>query len=172
MNLNLSVNLSASNLQDLDLCENVNALLCKYNVDPQTLTLEITESFIMSNPTRAMETLKKLSSEGIKLSIDDFGTGYSSLAYLKMLPVNEITVDRSFVIDMIEDNNDEMIVRTVINLAHNLGLRVVAEGIECEEVWNKLASWGCDTAQGYYLKPPASVESFNSWFIDRRGVFS
>jgi len=172
LNLHLSVNLSASNLQDLDLCENVKALLNKYIIDPQTLTLEITESFIMSNPTRAMETLKKLSSLGVKLSIDDFGTGYSSLAYLKMLPVNEIKVDKSFVIDMIEDNNDEMIVRTVINLAHNLGLRVVAEGIECEEVWNKLASWGCDTAQGYYLRAPASVESFNSWFIERRGVFS
>lgn len=172
LDLHISVNLSATNLQDLDLCENVKALLDKYNIDPQALTLEITESFIMSNPTRAMETLKKLSALGVKLSIDDFGTGYSSLAYLKMLPVNEIKVDKSFVIDMIEDNNDEMIVRTVINLAHNLGLRVVAEGIESEEVWNKLTSWGCDTAQGYYLRAPASVESFNSWFIERRGVVS
>lgn len=170
--LNLSVNLSASNLQDIHLSENVKSLLEKHQIDPESLTLEITESSMMSNPIRAMETLKKLSSIGIKLSIDDFGTGYSSLAYLKMLPVNEIKVDKSFVMDMIEDKNDAMIVRTVINLAHNLGLQVVAEGIESEDIWDKLATWGCDIAQGYYLSAPAQVESFNSWYLQRMGVFS
>lgn len=159
LDLHISVNLSASDLQDLHLSDNVQRLLYKYNIDPQTLTLEITESFIMSDPARAMETLKNLSSMGIKLSIDDFGTGYSSLAYLKHLPVDEIKVDKSFVMDMIEDKNDEIIVRTVINLAHNLGLLVVAEGIESKEVWDKLASLDCNTAQG-------------SWFIESKGVFS
>lgn len=171
MILQISVNLSAANLQDLDLCENVKALLNKYKHDTKKLTLEITESFIMSNPTRAMETLNQLSSIGVRLSIDDFGTGYSSLAYLKLLPVNEIKVDKSFVIEMIENESDEMIVRSVINLAHNLGLRVVAEGIECKEVWDKLNVFKCDTAQGYFLSKPAPAEGFESWLIDRGGVF-
>ena len=167
INLHISVNLSASDLQDLHLPDNVEELLYKYNINPQTLTLEITESFIMSDPVRAMETLNKLSSMGINLSIDDFGTGYSSLAYLKNLSVDEIKVDKSFVIDMIENKNDEIIVRTVINLAHNLGLRVVAEGIERDEVWDKLQDLECNIGQGYFINAPAPAEEFLNWFIDR-----
>lgn len=170
--LQISVNLSASNLQDMQLSEDVQMLLNKYNMNPQTLTLEITESFIMSNPTRAREILQSLSSMGIKLSIDDFGTGYSSLAYLKNLPVNEIKVDKSFVIDMLQSNSDEIIVRTVINLAHNLGLKVVAEGIESKEVWDNLQAINCNTAQGYYLSKPVPAESFYSWYVNHNGVFA
>ncbi|QBP42639.1 two-component system response regulator [Paenisporosarcina antarctica] len=167
LNLHISVNLSASDLQDFHLPDNVQRILYKYNIDPKTLTLEITESLIMSDPVRAMETLKHLSSMGIKLSIDDFGTGYSSLAYLKNLSVDEIKVDKSFVMDMTEDKNNEIIVRTIINLAHNLGLRVVAEGIEQKGVWNKLVDLECDIAQGYFLCAPASAESFYNWYIER-----
>ena len=172
LDLHISVNLSASNLQDLQLPDDVQKLLNEYKIDSNTLIFEITESSIMSNPNRAMEILHKLSSMDIKLSIDDFGTGYSSLAYLKNMPVNEIKVDKSFVIDMLEDQNDEMIVRTVINLAHNLGLRVVAEGIESKEVWDKLRVLECDTAQGYFLSRPVPAESFYSWFTQEKGTFS
>lgn len=172
LHLNVSVNLSASNLQDMELSNNVRELLDKYRVDPSILTLEITESFIISNPSRAMEVLQRLSSMGVKLSIDDFGTGYSSLAYLKKLPVDEIKVDKSFVIDMLEHKNDEMIVRTVVNLAHNLGLRVVAEGIESKEVWDRLASFNCDTAQGYYLSAPIPAEELFLLYAEREMLFN
>ena len=172
LDLQISVNLSASNLQDLHLSDDVQVLLNKYQVAPDILIFEITESSIMSNPTRAMEILHKLSSMGINLSIDDFGIGYSSLAYLKKLPVNEIKVDRSFVLDMMEDKNDEMIVRTVINLAHNLGLRVVAEGIECQEVWDSLCVMECNTAQGYFMSAPVPADIFKNWYTDYQGVFS
>lgn len=172
IDLQVSINLSASNLQDYQLAEEVEELLKMYSIAPEMLTLEITESFIMKNPTRAMEILQHLSSLGIKLSIDDFGTGYSSLAYLKRLPVDEIKVDRSFVMDMLEDKNDEIIVRTVINLAHNLGLEVVAEGIENIEVWDKLSIMECNTAQGYYLSAPIPPKSLFEWYEERKGVFA
>jgi len=172
LELQISVNLSASNLQDMQLSEDIQILLDKYNVNPKTLTLEITESFIMSNPAKARGILQSLSSMGIKLSIDDFGTGYSSLAYLKKLPVNEIKVDKSFVIDMLESKSDEIIVRTVINLAHNLGLQVVAEGIESKEVWDKLRAINCNTAQGYYLSKPVPAKSFYLWYMNHNGVFA
>lgn len=170
LDLHMSVNLSAIDLQDLDLPGNVERLLHKYKIEPPTLTLEITESFIMQDPLRAMETLNQLSSMGIKLSIDDFGTGYSSLSYLKNLAVDEIKVDKSFVMDMLTDSNDEIIVRTVINLAHNLGLQVVAEGIESKEVWDKLADLNCNIAQGYHLSPPVTADSFYDWFIENRAT--
>jgi len=97
-------------------------------------------------------------------------TGYSSLAYLRKLPVHEIKVDKAFVMEMNVEKNDEMIVRTVINLAHNLGLRVVAEGIECEEVWDTLVALECNIAQGYFLSPPVPAETFNSWYVEHRGT--
>lgn len=172
LELQVSVNLSASNLQDMQLSENVQILLEKYNMNPNALTLEITESFIMGNPARAREILQSLSAMGINLSIDDFGTGYSSLAYLKKLPVNEIKVDKSFVIDMLESKSDEVIVRTVINLAHNLGLQVVAEGIESKEVWDKLSAINCNTGQGYYLSKPVPAEAFYLWYMNHNGLFA
>jgi EAL domain-containing protein (putative c-di-GMP-specific phosphodiesterase class I) len=106
---------------------------------------------------------------GIRLSIDDFGTGYSSLAYLKRLPVNEIKIDRSFVMNMGRNEDDAAIVRSTIDLGRNLDLEVVAEGVETEEVWNELSSLGCASAQGYYLSRPVPAETLRSWLRDRAG---
>jgi EAL domain-containing protein (putative c-di-GMP-specific phosphodiesterase class I) len=118
------------------------------------MCLEITESAIMDEPQRALATLNALSAAGFKLSIDDFGTGYSSLAYLKRLPVNELKIDRSFVMAMEKDIDDAKIVRSTIDLAHNLGLTVVAEGVENPAVLELLAELGCDEAQGYHMSRP------------------
>jgi EAL domain-containing protein (putative c-di-GMP-specific phosphodiesterase class I) len=116
--------------------------------------LEITESAIMDDPQRAESTLNALSSAGFKLSIDDFGTGYSSLAYLKRLPVHELKIDKSFVMAMERDADDAKIVRSTIDLAHNLGLSVVAEGIENAAVWDLLEALGCDEGQGFHMGRP------------------
>jgi EAL domain-containing protein (putative c-di-GMP-specific phosphodiesterase class I) len=125
--------------------------------------LEITESAIMDDPQRALATLDALSAMGFKLSIDDFGTGYSSLAYLKRLPVDELKIDQSFVRNMQSDRDDEMIVRSTIDLAHNLGIMVVAEGVETAEAWNLLRDLKCDQAQGYHMGRPMPVDEFSAW---------
>jgi EAL domain-containing protein (putative c-di-GMP-specific phosphodiesterase class I) len=117
----------------------------------------------MANPLRAMNTLTQLSRMGIGLSIDDFGTGYSSLIYLKQLPVDEIKIDKSFVIDMLDNNEDLVIVRSTIDLAHNMGRQVVAEGVESEEVLNLLIELGCDMAQGYYISRPITANIITQW---------
>jgi hypothetical protein len=117
----------------------------------------------MADPERSREVLSDLSEMGVSLSIDDFGTGYSSLSQMKRLPVNEIKIDKSFVMGMARDENDAVIVRLTIDLAHNLGLRVVAEGVESENDLNLLRAWGCDVAQGYYLSRPLPMESINDW---------
>ena len=116
--------------------------------------LEITESTIMSNPAHTMEILSKLESMGIKLSIDDFGTGYSSLSHLKKLPVHQLKIDRAFVKDVTTDNDDAVIVKSTIDLAHNLGLETVAEGIETKDVLDAIKQAGCDIAQGYLISKP------------------
>jgi EAL domain-containing protein (putative c-di-GMP-specific phosphodiesterase class I) len=123
----------------------------------QALCLEITESAIMDEPQRALATLNTLSEAGFKLSIDDFGTGYSSLAYLKRLPVDELKIDRSFVMAMESDEDDAKIVRSTIDLAHNMGLTVVAEGVENAAVLQRLAALHCDEAQGYHMSRPLPV---------------
>nr|MBA2723434.1 EAL domain-containing protein [Methylibium sp.] len=130
---------------------------------PLTLCLEITESAIMDDPQRALQTLERLHALGFKLSIDDFGTGYSSLAYLKRLPVDELKIDKSFVLNMESDLDDAKIVRSVIDLAHNLGLSVVAEGVETAKAWKMLQALGCDEAQGYLVAKPMPVEVFAQW---------
>ncbi|MCI2253907.1 EAL domain-containing protein [Domibacillus sp. PGB-M46] len=158
LNITVSVNLSARNLQDEGLPEKLKAVLDNYQVPPQCFTLEITESIIMTNPERAMQVLTQLHHMGVVLSIDDFGTGYSSLAYLKHLPVNEIKVDKSFVMDMMHDGNDMIIVKSIIHLAHNLSLRVTAEGVENEEILEKLREFECDTAQGYFITKPLPAD--------------
>ena len=117
-----------------------------------------------------MQVIHRLASVGVGLSIDDFGTGYSSLAYLKRLPVNEIKVDRSFVLNMTSDVNDATIVRATVDLSHNLGLRVVAEGVEDTETWTQLAELRCDLAQGYLLGRPVPAQDFERWLIERAGV--
>jgi diguanylate cyclase (GGDEF)-like protein len=170
LELSIAVNLSARNLLDLQLPEDISALLEKWNVDPHYLELEITESTIMADPVRAVEVLTRLSEMGIRFSVDDFGTGYSSLAYLKRLPVNELKIDRSFVTNMVNDDNDAIIVRSTIDLGRNLGLQVVAEGVETEEVWESLHGLGCDVAQGYYLSRPVPAEELTPWLRSSAGV--
>ena len=132
-------------------------------MQPSSLCLEITESAIMDDPQRAQATLEQLSSMGFKLSIDDFGTGYSSLAYLKRLPVNELKIDKSFVLAMERDLDDAKIVRSTIELAHNLGLSVVAEGVETAKAWKLLATLGCDEGQGYFMGKPMPADQFVGW---------
>jgi diguanylate cyclase (GGDEF)-like protein len=163
LDLCVGVNLSARNLLDVSLPDTVGELLNRWEVPPSLLELEITESTILADPIRAMHVLSRLSGMGVRLAIDDFGTGYSSLAYLKRLPVDELKIDKSFVQGMEEDDNDAVIVRSTIDLGRNLGLRVVAEGVETAEAWRQLAALGCDIAQGYYLSRPVSASDLASW---------
>jgi diguanylate cyclase (GGDEF)-like protein len=161
--LRLSVNLSTRDLMDQDLPAKIEAMLAPLQVPPASLCLEITESAIMDDPERALSTLEHLHAMGFKLSIDDFGTGYSSLAYLKRLPVDELKIDKSFVMAMERDLDDARIVRSTIELAHNLGLSVVAEGLETLKAWALLASLGCDEGQGYFICKPMPQDQFIAW---------
>ncbi len=162
--LRVSVNLSARSLHDPHLPEWIENTLAETGAGSDQLTLEITESAIVLDPKRAEQTLVRLSRMGVWLSIDDFGTGYTSLASIARLPISEIKIDRSFVQGMLANKNDAMIVRSIIELGHNLGLRVVAEGIETKEVFDALAALGCDEAQGYFVSRPQACESLKSWF--------
>ncbi|WP_193466488.1 putative bifunctional diguanylate cyclase/phosphodiesterase [Roseateles puraquae] len=166
LTLRLSVNLSTRDLMDQDLPAKIEALMAPLKVPAETLCLEITESAIMDDPERALSTLEHLHAMGFKLSIDDFGTGYSSLAYLKRLPVDELKIDKSFVMAMERDLDDARIVRSTIELAHNLGLTVVAEGLETIKAWAMLARLGCDEGQGYYISKPMPQEQFIDWMRD------
>ena len=159
----LSVNLSTRDLLDLELPQKFEALLVKHRVPAEAFCLEITESAIMDDPQRALATLNGLSALGFTLSIDDFGTGYSSLAYLKRLPVDELKIDQSFVRSMETDADDAKIVRSTIDLAHNLGLSVVAEGVENVRVWDMLRELNCDQAQGYHMGKPMPAVEFTQW---------
>jgi diguanylate cyclase (GGDEF)-like protein len=159
----LSVNLSTRDLLDQELPDKFDALLRKHASNASGFCLEITESAIMDDPQRAEATLNRLSQAGFKLSIDDFGTGYSSLAYLKRLPVNELKIDQSFVKAMITSTGDTKIVRSTIDLAHNLGLQVVAEGVETQDIADVLTTMACDEAQGYFYCKPMPVPDFMAW---------
>jgi diguanylate cyclase (GGDEF)-like protein len=164
----ISVNLSARNLLDLYFPKEVNGLIKTWGIEPDCLEFEITESAVMADPEQAMKILKQLDTSGFRLSIDDFGTGYSSLAYLKKLPVYEIKIDKSFVMNMTTDESDEMIVRSTIDLAHNLGLKVVAEGVDTQETWAVLQELGCDGAQGYHLCYPIPASEFVCWLNEAK----
>nr|WP_298009573.1 EAL domain-containing protein [uncultured Aquabacterium sp.] len=164
--LKIAVNLSTRDLMDQELPAKIESLLARHAIDPAGLVLEITESAIMDDPQRALHTLDRLHQMGLKLSIDDFGTGYSSLAYLKRLPVDELKIDRSFVMNMESDVQDAKIVRSTIDLAHNLGLTVVAEGIESVKALRILASLACDEAQGYFIARPMPADEFADWLAD------
>ncbi|HVF74739.1 MAG TPA: EAL domain-containing protein [Acidimicrobiales bacterium] len=169
LHLNVAVNLSVRSLLDVGLADEVESVLRQAGVSPTSLTLEITESSIMADPVRSISVLNRLADLGITLSIDDFGTGYSSLSYLKKLPVAEVKVDRSFVMNMSADQDDAVIVRSTIDLARNLGLRVVAEGVEDRPTWDQLTSLGCDAAQGYYLGRPMPIVQLDRWLADQEG---
>jgi diguanylate cyclase (GGDEF)-like protein len=163
LDLTLSVNISTRDLTQQDLAALVREGLQRSGVPANRLCLEVTEGAIMDEPVRALEVLQTLHEMGVSLSIDDFGTGYSSLAYLKKLPVSELKIDRSFVMQLDRDEDDATIVRSTIELAHNMGLRVVAEGVESEAVLQRLRHYGCDEAQGYLISRPQPAEAFARW---------
>jgi diguanylate cyclase len=152
--LSVAVNISTRSLLDPTFPDQVASQLAARQVSSDRLVLEITESAVMADPARALEVLGRLHTLGVGLAVDDFGTGYSSMAYLKELPVDELKIDRSFVGQMATSPSDSVIVRSTIDLGHNLGLRVVAEGVETQHAWQELSALGCDLAQGYYLGRP------------------
>ena len=158
LELDVSVNISARDFQDPELLHLIENLISVSELDPSNLTLELTESAVMTDTKRAFDSLSELDKMGIKLSIDDFGTGYSSLDYLKRLPVDELKIDRSFVVDMTTNKNDAAIVRSTIDLAHNLGLNVVAEGVEDQVALDLLKEMNCDAMQGYFTSRPLPAE--------------
>ena len=163
--LRIAINLSTRDLMDPDFPQRLATIMQGSGVSPSAFCLEITESAIMDDPQRAEATLYKLSEQGFKLSIDDFGTGFSSLAYLKRLPVNELKIDKSFVMAMDRDESDAKIVRSTIDLAHNLGLSVVAEGVENKVLLDKLSELNCDEAQGYFIAKPMPFDEFVAWRV-------
>ncbi|WP_326535523.1 putative bifunctional diguanylate cyclase/phosphodiesterase [Pseudorhodoferax sp.] len=161
--LRIAVNLSTRDLLDLEFPVRLDGILERHAVPASAFCLEITESAIMDDPQRAQAVLHRLSERGFKLSIDDFGTGYSSLAYLKRLPVDELKIDKSFVMNMEKDEDDAKIVRSTVDLAHNLGLTVVAEGVENALIWRQLRALDCDEGQGYFMSKPLPAVDFLHW---------
>jgi diguanylate cyclase (GGDEF)-like protein/PAS domain S-box-containing protein len=161
--IHIAVNVSARSLLDQGLPGKVQSTLDRWGVDPRFLKIEITESSIMADPAHALAILSMLQSMGVRLSVDDFGTGYSSLTHLRELPIDEIKIDKSFVIGMRRSEADAAIVRTVIDLAHNLGKQVCAEGVEDEATWRLLKELGCDLAQGYWISKPLAADELMEW---------
>ena len=161
--LTMAVNLSAINLKDPDLPRKITAVLNKHQLDPKLLELEITETAVMDDTMRTVQVLNELDALGTKLSIDDYGTGYSSLSYFRKLPLDDLKIDKSFVIGMGTNHEDATIVRSTIEMGHELGLRVVAEGVEDRETWDKLTLLGCDAAQGYYMSRPLAPDDLLKW---------
>ncbi len=164
----IAVNLSTRCLLDSQLPEDVGALLSAHGLSGTALDLEITESAIMADPQRAEDILTRLVGLGVGIAIDDFGTGYSSMAHLKRMPVQQIKIDKSFVIDLVDNPSDAAIVRSMVDLARNLGLGVVAEGVETKEAWSHLVDLGCTTAQGFYLSKPLPADEVLGWIAKRR----
>ncbi|WP_162892537.1 EAL domain-containing protein [Pseudoalteromonas tunicata] len=162
--LQMAVNISAVDLIDLKLPALVAQLMSSHGLSPHSLKLEVTESAVMAEPDQALQALCMLNQMGIKLSIDDFGTGFSSMAQLKKMPLDELKIDKSFVLDLNNDEDDEVIVKSTVELAHNLGLSVVAEGVEDLLTLNKLKGFGCDIAQGYFIAKPMTAENFIAWW--------
>ncbi len=163
LRISMSVNLSARSLRERYLPDQIAQMLEQWSIPPERLILEITESAIMADPETAMEVVSRLHDIGVQLSIDDFGTGYSSLAYLKRLPMDELKIDQSFVKHMTENHSDLVIVRSTIDLAHNLGLRVVAEGIEQDEQIDALKQLGCEFGQGYRISQALPLDRLSLW---------
>lgn len=163
LHVQVSVNISADDLLSEDLAERVSNLLKLYRVPAEQLVFEITESAVMREPEHALKVLNRLRECGVSLSVDDFGTGYSSLAHLKRLPVQELKIDQSFVRNLDETSEDAVIVRSTIEMSHNLGLKVVAEGVEYAHSLRLLERWHCDTAQGYLISRPLTAVAFEAW---------
>jgi diguanylate cyclase (GGDEF)-like protein len=165
--LPIAINVSPRSLLDVDFPDQISGLLADWDVPPAFLRLELTEGFLLGDSGRSIAVIDALAGVGVGLSIDDFGTGYSSLSYLKRLPIEEIKIDRSFVTQMQVDANDYMIVRATVDLGRNLGLRVVAEGVEDLATFDRLADFGCDEAQGFYISKPVSAVEFTRWLSVR-----
>jgi diguanylate cyclase (GGDEF)-like protein/PAS domain S-box-containing protein len=168
LDIPIAVNLSSYNLHERDLVQRIEELLAQFRIRTGMLQLEVTESAIMKDPERARNTLMSLRAMGIELFIDDFGTGYSSLGYLKQLPVHAVKIDKSFVFDMATNHDSSVIVESTITLAHQLGLRVVAEGVEVQAAYDRLTRLGCDEAQGYYMARPMPAAQFAAWLKQSR----
>jgi len=166
LNLPISVNLSARNLQEPQLPDQIAEFLQTDQLAPSMLEFEVAESAIMADPMRSMQILTRLDTMGIQVSIDDFGRGYSSLSYLKRLPVRKIKIDKSFIMNRVMDEEDVVIVLSMINMAHNLGLNVVAVGVENQETMDRLAALNCDAAQGYHISRPLPAAEFTSWLSE------
>ncbi|MDQ1372694.1 MAG: hypothetical protein QOJ09_32 [Actinomycetota bacterium] len=160
----VAANLSVRSLDDEHLCDRITELLDRLGASPETLGLEITESTVMADPEGAKRVLRPLSEMGVRIAVDDFGTGYSSLSYLTQLPISEIKIDKSFMDRILDSPTDATVVRRTIDLAHDLGLEVVAEGVESAAVIELLAEYGCDLVQGFYVQRPIPHEEFTDWF--------
>ncbi len=163
LELSIAVNLSMWDLRELTLPNTIGALLERYALPARLLRVELTESVVMTDVERTLDILNRLSKLGIQISVDDYGTGYSSLAYLKRMPITELKIDRSFVMHMVDTEADATIVQSTVAMAHSLGLKVVAEGVEDEKTWCLLADFKCDTAQGYYMSRPISAQDLENW---------
>jgi EAL domain-containing protein (putative c-di-GMP-specific phosphodiesterase class I) len=165
--LTVAVNVAMRNILDEEFPTELERMLDKHGLEPSVLELELTETSVLADPPRAKEILQRLRDTGVSLAVDDFGTGYASLAYLSELPVDEIKIDRSFVMKMDREEQHARIVRSTIDLGRNLCLSVVAEGVESAEVWDRLAELGCDSAQGYFLARPLPAAELTDWLAER-----
>jgi EAL domain-containing protein (putative c-di-GMP-specific phosphodiesterase class I) len=166
----VAVNISARSLLDQTFPAQVQKLLDSHGVAPRLLSLELTETTIMTDPDLALTVLQALDAMGVLLSIDDFGIGYSSMSYLKALPVKELKIDSSFVMGMAADSDNTVIVRSAVELGHNLGMRVVAEGVEDSIAKSALVEMGCDLLQGFYICRPVPAAEFDVWFNTRPDI--
>ncbi|MGH7783241.1 MAG: EAL domain-containing protein, partial [Candidatus Binatia bacterium] len=163
--ISVAVNVSRRNLQEPELPQKVADMLQSFQISSRYLELEITEGALMADPAGGIEILSRMNNIGLRFSLDDFGTGYSSLAYLKNLPVSEIKIDKSFIINMELSKQDVAIVRLIIELGHTLGLSVVAEGVENQDNKDMLVALGCDMAQGYFISRPLPAEEITRWLL-------
>jgi EAL domain-containing protein (putative c-di-GMP-specific phosphodiesterase class I) len=168
LDLGVAVNLSMWNLRGTSLPDNIAGLLAHYRVPPHLLCVELTESAVMTDAEHTLRVLDRLFALGVRIAIDDYGTGYASLSYLKHLPADELKIDRAFVQHLTTEGADRAIVRSTVNMAHTLGMSVVAEGVEDQATWDLLATFGCDTAQGYYLSRPVPAQDLERWLDARK----
>ena len=168
LELRVAVNLSMRNLRDTNLPDTIESLLAQYRVPPHLLYVEITESAVMGDVEHTLQVLNRLFALGVRIAIDDYGTGYASLSYLKRLPADELKIDRAFVQHLTTDQSDQAIVRSTVNMAHSLGMCVVAEGVEDQATWDLLETLRCDIAQGYYLSRPIPAQDLERWLDERK----
>lgn len=166
--LTVAVNVTASSLLELSLPDRITEMCTQHQIPPEKLVLEVTETEAMRDVTRTMDVLLRMRIRNIGVSIDDFGTGHSSLRELQRMPFSEMKIDKSFVMDMVNNRDNTVIVNSIVDLGHNLGLKVVAEGVEDVRTWRMLAEKKCDFAQGFYMAKPMPAEDFNRWLTSWR----